>query len=418
MLRLILTSVLLSAVSRSALAGDRTPAALGEEAVGSHPSLEAARAMERAVQHRAAVAGAWSDPMLSFELSNLPANSVRLSDHPMAGVQLRAQQVVRPPGWSRTRRKVGLIGAEVIGHQIAEAQLGLRARVERAWWQLARSRLLRTVTDSHLARTEDLLAAARVRYETGTVGQHAVLRLEVLRAQLTDELGDFSRSDQELTAVLSEAIGRQDTFPTPGVIDALRPPAKGDWAGVARSHRPLVAELVAEGRAAQEAVRLARVGALPDLTVWVGYRLRTIDTASDPGTDLVSAGVGIPIPAGSSRRLAGERRAWLEESHASEAAAEATVREVEAEMLMISARWARAWEKAKTYDTGLIPGAQATLETTQGDFSVGRADFSSLFEAEVALLDLERARISAAVETHIQQTEALRVLGIIPSGEE
>ena len=48
------------------------------------------------------------------------------------------------------------------------------------------------------------------------------------------------------------------------------------------------------------------------------------------------------------------------------------------------------------------------------DFSVGRADFASLFEAEVSLLSLERALILAATETWIQHAAALAALGTSP----
>ena len=54
--------------------------------------------------------------------------------------------------------------------------------------------------------------------------------------------------------------------------------------------------------------------------------------------------------------------------------------------------------------------------TSRADFSVGRADFASLFEAEVALLDLDRALIAADVQTHLEAATALGVLGIVPAG--
>jgi hypothetical protein len=134
----------------------------------------------------------------------------------------------------------------------------------------------------------------------------------------------------------------------------------------------------------------------------------------DPGTDLVSVGLGVPLPTGSGRRAGGARLAALEEASAATAREASALDGVSAEMAAIAARWTRAWNKAATYASTLIPGAAATLETTRSDFSVGRAQFASLFEAEVALLDLERGRIAAAVETHIQRAAAIAVLGTTP----
>ena len=61
--------------------------------------------------------------------------------------------------------------------------------------------------------------------------------------------------------------------------------------------------------------------------------------------------------------------------------------------------------------------ARATLETTQSDFSVGTADFTSLYESEVELLILEKGYITASVETHVQNAIARSVTGSASLGE-
>jgi len=392
--------------------------ALADEAVAASPSITALRAHQRALVARAEVAGAWPDPMMMVEYSNAPVTTFSIADHPMSGVLLKTQQTLRPPGWSRLQRQVGDHRAQAMDFAVAEAEIRLRVTVERTWWLLVHSRLLKTVTEAHLARTEDLLAAARSRYETGSVGQHAVLRLEVLRDRLTDELGDFQRSDTELTAALTAALGRQSStpFPTPEEVAPLPLPDPEGWMDLATEHRPLLRQITQDQQAAERAAALARVDVIPDINLWAGYRLRTAQTPTDPGTDLLSLGVGIPIPAGSARRSGGQRRAWLDEASGASARLDASILEITADIEIVTSRWRRAWDKAQTLDTLLIPGAMATLQTTQADFSVGRADFASLFEAEVALLDLDRARITAAIQTHLQRAEATAVLGISPPG--
>ena len=400
----------------AALADDR-PVQLAAEAVEANPSLAAMRARTQALQRQAEVAGAWSDPMIAVEYSNVPVTSLGLSDHPMSGLQLKATQTIRPPSWSRLQRELGGLQADVSGLATAEAALQLRASVERTWWMLARTRLLEAVTQAHLARAEELLSAARSRYETGILGQHAVLRLEVLRDQLTDELNDFTRTERELTAALGEALSRAPgALPTPAEVEPLAPPPPADWQALAVAHRPLLSRIDTEQEAAQTAASLARVEALPDVSVWAGYRVRTIETDTDPGTDLVSIGLGVPIPAGSARRARGAEAAALERVQAASLSHDAALDNITAEMDSIFARWERAADKATTYRDLLIPGARSVLETTQADFSVGRADFASLFEAEVALLTLERAFIIAATDTHLQHTAATANVGISPIG--
>jgi outer membrane protein TolC len=79
---------------------------------------------------------------------------------------------------------------------------------------------------------------------------------------------------------------------------------------------------------------------------------------------------------------------------------------IESDLTAIHARWARAFEQVIAYRENLTPAAGAALETAFTDYSVGRADFANLFEAEVALLDLERTLVSATVQTHIQAAAA------------
>lgn len=420
MLRLALIfSSLIQAPSAWSQVVDSSLDALVEEAIAANPSIDALRSKEVSLRSRAAVSGAWPDPMIAIEYSNAPVSTFGLSDHPMAGLQFKVQQMFRPVGWSRANREVGGSKADASAHMRAESELGLALGVRRAWWTLTRSRLFRVVTEEHLALTEELLGAARIRYETGALGQHAVLRLEVLRDRLTDELGEFDRQDAELTAALTAALATSPgrVFETPTSAAPIAPPESRDWAPIAEAHRPALARYRSEQAAAEQAARVARLDGLPDPSVWAGYRVRTIQTEMDPGTDLMSFGIGVPLPSGSGRRAKGHRAAALEEASGAESMYDATLDQVVGDMAVIHARWTRAWSKTHTFDERLIPGARTTLDTTRSEFSVGRADFASLFEAEVVLLDLERTRIAAAIETHLQHAEATAVLGTDPAGD-
>ena len=78
--------------------------------------------------------------------------------------------------------------------------------------------------------------------------------------------------------------------------------------------------------------------------------------------------------------------------------------------------FARAFEQALEYRDNLTPDARATLETSLSDYTVDRAGFATLFEAEVAVLDLERTLVSATVQTHIQAAAADASIGIASRG--
>jgi outer membrane protein TolC len=406
----------LASLAISALAVD-DPAALAEEALVANPSLEALRARISELDALAGAAGTWSDPVVGIEYSNVLVDSFSLSDHPMSALQFQAQQTLPPWGWSGLREKVAASRTQASEHALEEAKSQLRREVFELFWELTLSRMLEAVTREHIARTEELLEAVRARYETGAAGQYQLLRLGVLRDQLRDDLGNFTRADRVLGAALSRALSRdgERSFATPPRLDPK--PVSGnvsEWLALAREERPELRRIEESIRTAKTAAELARIDGRPDVTLWMKYRARTIDTALDDGTDQVSLGLSIPIPWGSAKRSRAEQAAQRQVARAERARLAAELDRIEADLTAIQARWTRAFEQAVEYRDNLTPDARATLEASYSEYSVDRADFATLFEAEVALLDLERTLLRSTAETHIQAAAAGATIGIAP----
>ena len=57
------------------------------------------------------------------------------------------------------------------------------------------------------------------------------------------------------------------------------------------------------------------------------------------------------------------------------------------------------------------------METTLSDYTVGRADFASLYEAEVTLLTLERTWRTATLDTWRIAAEVRALIGAEPTGD-
>ena len=412
----LLTVALLPAVAH-AISGPRE---LADEAVRENPGIEALRARTQALSAIARSVGTWKDPLVGIEYMNAPVDSFRLDRSPMSGLQFSLQQSLPEWGWSKASKAVAESRVEASRYATVEAQVQLKRAVEVLFWRLTQSDLLHRVTRSHLERTQELLDAVRVRYEVGGVGQNAVLRLGVLRDRLRDDLGDFERVDRQISAGLNGALSRptRNDFDTPD--QAVPLPVEGtavQWLEVAQQHRPRLMQIREEVLVEEQEAKLARIKTRPEVNVWAKYRLRTVDTPADDGTDFVSIGVAVPIPWGSRKQGLGQEAAHHEAERAARARLDAAVDQIEAELHIAEAAWSRAFEKARTYGERLIPAARATLETTLSDFSVGKADFASLYESEVDLLMLENAYITATIETHIQSATARSVSGSSDLGE-
>ena len=394
-------------------------AALADEAVNANPGLEALRARAAELRELGRAAGTWMDPVLHLDYMNVPVDSLSLRDNPMSAFQVRAQQTIPPRGWSRLQRDVADARTRTGEHAVAEAETRLRGEVGVLFWRLTLSRMLEALTREQVARASELLRAVRIRYETGSAGQHELLRLGVLRDRLRDDLDDFSRTERELGAALSRVLTRPvgRDLETPAALEPL--PVAGevpDWLTRARQERPELKRLTEAVRTEEAGAELARIEAAPDLTFWVGYRVREIDTALDDGTDQVSAGVSIPIPWGSRQRSHAERAGHLEAARAARARLAAKLDSIEAELTTIHARWSRSFDRATAYRDHLTPRAEAALETSLSAYTVDRADFSTLYQAEVDLLELERMLRAATVETRIQAALAHAAIGAAPQG--
>jgi outer membrane protein, heavy metal efflux system len=409
--------LLLTSLFTPPLSAAETPDGLVEAALSAHPTLAALESQVDTLEAAALGAGTWMDPRVGLEVSNLPLWTFGLGDHPMAGVQVKVQQTLPAPGTSAADRQAADLRAQAATHQVAEARDTLARQVSRAWWDLTLSRQLETVTADHLARTEDLLDAVLARYEVGEAGQSAVVRLEVLRDRLRDDLGDFNAHQASLTAALLSATQGAVAPPFDTPTDVRPAPLTGTaaaWLEQARAARPELVRLEAEARASEAAASAAALAARPDPTVWLGYRLRTFD---DDPRDLVTVGVSVPLPVGSRTRADAQEAMHTAQSSATRHALDARLLTLDAELTAAQARWGRAAQKSEAYETRLLPAAQASLETTLSDYSVGRATFASLYESQVTLLTLERAWRTAVVETWRTAADVRALLGQDPTGE-
>lgn len=389
------------------------------EALGANPGLEALEARATALRERAAAAGAWPDPEVHLEYMGAPVTTFWIGDHMMGSFMVKAQAMLPPPGMSRAARTAGDRMADEATLATREAELALRVEVERTWWSLVRTRIGARITADHLARTRELLDSARARYTTGTGGQAGVLRLEQLRSELEDMLREEERMDVELVAMLGAALARPTPgeFPTPDVVDPAPPPATRDWLAVARAHSPMAARMAAMRDTAAAEATMARVMGRPEVMVWAGYQMRVVDMPDDPGTDLVSAGVGVPLPLGSGRRARAEVSAQEALGRAADADLAGWEDMARARITSVLTGWQRGAERTERWRSELLPTARAALDATLAEWRVDRAMVMDVYEAEVMLLDLERQEMTAVTDTWIARAELTGVLGVPPDEE-
>ncbi len=405
---------LLLTVGRAAAQGVPVddPEALAQLAVERQPGVEALRAKVDALGQVASVARVWTDPMVALEYSNVPVTAPWIGEHPMAGIQLRLQQAFPAPGQPKARAAAADAAVGAAEADVAALENALRGEVRGRYWDLALLRQMKGVTADHVVDLDGLIDAVSVRYRVGAADQHDLLQLQLRRDRLAETLPDLDATAEAVQAALNGALARDPRTPigTPPASPVEALPGTPEERIAALAAHPELAVLAAHAAAERAEAERARAEALPGPTVWLGYRIRAPQDSGDPGTNLATAGVSVPLPAASSRRWAGMAAAAEARARSAEEASRARAARLEALLAAAEARHARSLARAAAYRESLEAAARAALSSTRSAYEVDRAGFADLIRAEIDLLDVQRARLQAEAEAASTRSEILTLL--------
>ena len=285
--------------------------------------------------------------------------------------------------------------------------------MKRAYYRLALTRQLRDVTRENVQLARDFVDVVRGRVETGTAAQHELLRLRVLVGRLEDDLRSFDRDEVSLTAGINATLHRGIDVPVPTPArTAVEEPTEDatTFSQRAEKERPLLRRYSAVHDTYLASARRARREGYPDVTLWAGYRVRT-QAGADPGRDFVSFGVSVPLPLSYDRRSRSESRHDERMAAAALQDRAAALDGIRGDLGRVVADWRRAVQEARTYRKELIPEARMSLDSVYASYRVGRADFASLFQAELELLNFERTARTAETAAAQARVDAEAMVG-------
>ncbi len=389
--------------------GERPPVPLTlewclERAERANPLVAIDEASTSAARNRIAYAGALDDPRLSYEASNVPRDELDFDSTSLSGHQFGLLQKLPFPGLLASREDAARAAAQAAELELSDRKIRVGAAVERAWAELGFAQRAREITDRNLDLLRQLAQIAATRYRVGSGLQQDVLRAQVeLTALLQERLqrqAAVQVSGAALVALLDlPAASRlpatselDDPAPLPG-LDSVR--------ARARQGSPTLRALHARVEEAQRARDSARLEGYPDFDLKLGYRIRK-RVAGDPvaGDDFLAAGVTVRLPVNR-----GKWRARVAEQGALLRRAEARYRDARArlnkDMGTAFAELERADAEIRLLDTGLLPQARQSLESSRSAYQVGRVDFSSLLDTQVRLLRAELRRVRAQADRRV-----------------
>lgn len=414
-----LAVLLLASAATSAVASEAPaiPAPLTLEwclarAREANPSLHAAEAAAEAAHHRVRPESSLEDPRLSYEASNVPTGDFDLASTPLSGHQLGLRQKLPFPGLLSNRKQAARRAADASSLHAVDRRLAVDGSVETAWAELAFAQAALEITRSNIGLLRQLTSTAEARYRVGGGLQQDVLRAQVeLTAMLEEEL----RRNESIAIAEARLIALLDLPPETSLPGAATLELKADRPSLSAVLDGLAAKsarLAAAAHRVEEArlrVRVAELEGLPDVDLGIGYRVRR-NVAGDPvdGDDFVSAGFTVRLPVDRPKW-----RARVAERKAAFRRAEAELREVHAtlaaQVRIAHAELDRAASEESLLETGLVPQARQSLDSSRSAYEVGRIPFLSLLDSQVRLLraELRLARARADKRVAFAALEAI-----------
>lgn len=387
--------------------------ALVEEALAANPEIRASEARWQSFVQRVKQAGVLEDPMLMLKVQNaLVRDPLNFKRDVMTAKVIGISQTLPFFGKRALQREGAELDAEVTRWTFEERKLALRRMVKETWYQLFFVDHSLEVVDRTIGALDDLTRFTETMYGAGQGLQQDVLKAQVERSKMEEMRISLRQSRRSLEATFNNLLYRPAGTAVPTLAEIHLTPADFDESELARlaeENRPQIRALVAQVEKARVNRKLGVKELYPDFTVSLEYMQRE-PAMEEEGFDMYGAGVTFNLPVRHERR------------HAMVAEAESETRMAQEELNMLRneirfgiadalARLERSRKLAELYRDGILPQAGHSLEAALAAYRVGKVDFMSVLDSQVALYNFEHEYYDAVAEHQMQLARLEGVVG-------
>jgi len=384
------------------------------EALERNPDLASARFNAEAAGHRVLPAGSLPDPMLSLGVMNLPVDDFAVDKEPMTSRDIGLSQAFPFPGKLSLKEEIARLGAAQAGDRAEAVRNLVRFRVSRDFFALIENRAVQRLTEKNQAFLGELLAVANERYAVGKAPQQDLFKVQVEISRMENMLIGLRKQEVALLSDLNTLRDRPvgtpvdlpASYPVPEILDR-----EEDLVGIATASNP---DLKRESDAVtqkEKALLLARKQILPDFRIGATYRFRENASSGAERPDFFSANVMVSLPLWHGRKQDEEVEAAIRDHSARESGYRNAVNAVRNRIRDITAAIARWRSSLDLFDSGLLPQARESVNSSLSAYQVGQVEFASVLLGQISLYQQEIDREKAANALGISVAELELVLG-------
>lgn len=413
----LILSLVVGAVGAQPASPDRSAPGADVESLLNYarernPEFASMRAEARAAQERIYPAGALADPMFTTELRDITnggESSATLLPGRVGSTRYIVSQAL--PWWGKRDLRRDVASAAALEAQGRAAltwnEIAMRVKSAHASrYQLHQTLRLTEEIDALLQRLE---AVARSRYANGLAPQADVIRVQTERTMVQSELLQLRAETRTAQAQVNALLTRG-----PDAVLAepvrLRPlPADAALAFAALSERlraanPDLAIEAARLQGAERSRELTYRNRYPDFNLSVA----PIQTRNRIADWELMFEVNIPLQQTSRRHQEREAEAMVEAASTRQSAVlQRAIGELGSRLAALQA----ARDTEALVASGLLPQAQATLESALAAYETGRVDFATLLDAQRQLRQARVAAVKAQADARMRLAEIERLIG-------
>lgn len=380
---------------------------LVREAEQNNPDIAVAQRGYEASTHVARQASALPDTQLSVQHLSVgsPRPFAGYTNSEFAYIGLGASQEIPFPGKRGLRGEVANREADARRTQIESVRREIIAKLKATYFRLAYLQQTLSVLERNDKLLQDVQQIVESRYRVGQGNQQEVLKAQLQRTKILQEITMHHQQVGQLEALLKQLLNRpQDSADIQTEPLALREIhySGPDLLNLARQQNPDIQSQQQMVRKTESQVELAHREFRPDFNVQYMY-----ENTDRKFRDYYVATFGINLP------NRGRRRAELAEAEANrdqankqlEAESQKRLAEVQDQYVFTQT----SAEQLKIYQEGLIPQSEATFRSALAAYQANRQDFETLLSSfqDVLNLQIDYQRELADHETALAQLEAL-----------
>jgi outer membrane protein, heavy metal efflux system len=326
------------------------------------------------------------------------------SNSDFAYIGFGAAQEIPYPGKRGLRAQVAQHQVAISGADKNAVVWDVLTRLKLAYFQLAASQQIISILEKNKQTAEQIEQAVAARYRVGEGTQEDVLRAQLQRTKLLNELSMQRRESAQAQVVLRALLNRSPESSEIVVesLSARHLPTAETLIATLRDKNPDLqtsTERISQGQAALE---LAKREKRPDFGVQYMWQ----HTASN-FRDYYMATFSVKLPNRSRvRAMEGEAQAKLAQARAEK---DSRLRQVESDLGEQIAIVQTSEQELNVYEEGLIPQSEAALNAGLAAYRTGKQGYQDLLAsfADTLQLAIQRERTVAEHESGIARIEGL-----------